>query len=99
VSARRLENFENIQCVGGGGSEFFKFCVATAAAAAAQPHGLHLYVTNFGTMFLISLLTNGEAHNVFDPIVGLMFIRLCTTSKCNYFTYNTSLYTREEKRT
>jgi cell shape-determining protein MreC len=31
------------------------------------------------------------------PIVGLMFIRLCTTSKCNKFTYNTSLYTRENK--
>ena len=30
--------------------------------------------------------------------VGLMFIRLCTTSKCNYFTYNTSLYTRERTR-
>jgi hypothetical protein len=27
-------------------------------------------------------------------IVGLMFIRLCTTSKCNYLTYNTTLYTR-----
>ncbi len=26
-----------------------------------------------------------------------MFIRLCTTSKCNNFTYNTSLYTRENK--
>jgi hypothetical protein len=33
----------------------------------------------------------------FIPVVGLMFIRLCTTSKCNNFTYNTSLYTRENK--
>jgi hypothetical protein len=32
------------------------------------------------------------------PIVGLMFIRLCTTSKCDNFTYNTSLYTRENKK-
>jgi hypothetical protein len=31
------------------------------------------------------------------PIVGLMFIRLCTTSKCNYLTYNTILYTREKE--
>jgi hypothetical protein len=29
--------------------------------------------------------------------VGLMFIRWCTTSKCNYLTYNTSLYTREKE--
>ena len=27
-----------------------------------------------------------------------MFIRLCSTSKCNYFTYNTSLYTREREK-
>jgi hypothetical protein len=39
-------------------------------------------------------MTNGEAHKAFYPIVGLMFIRWCTTSKCNYLTYNTTLYTR-----
>jgi hypothetical protein len=42
-------------------------------------------------------MTNGEAHNAFYPIVGLTFIRWCTTSKCNYLTYNTSLYTREKE--
>ncbi len=31
-------------------------------------------------------------------VVGLMFIRLCPTFKCNILTYNTSLYTRERQR-
>jgi len=30
-------------------------------------------------------------------LYGSMFIQLCTTSRCNYLTYNTSLYTREEQ--
>jgi hypothetical protein len=43
-------------------------------------------------------MTNGETHNAFYPIVGTMFIRRCTTSKCIYLTYNMNLYTRERKR-
>jgi uncharacterized protein YqhQ len=43
-------------------------------------------------------MTNGEPHKMpFIPNMGLMISQLCTTSKCNNFTYNTSLYTRENK--
>ena len=39
-----------------------------------------------------------ERHiNVFNLIVSMLFIRLCTTSKCNTLTHNMSLYRREER--
>jgi hypothetical protein len=32
------------------------------------------------------------------PYVGLMFIRLCSTSKCIHLTYNMNLCSRERKK-